>query len=368
MTTGTRASTRADNLLVRLYRLAHRQQENFVTEAFANVLIHLIGNEEDAASRVLEWLGGEGLLAGRPSSLPITVRTQAWTAEFGIPDLRIQADDLDVIVEVKLGSQITPEQIEAYIREIEAVGKERRAVVALVGYPPLVKLPEGTQIRTWGELGMTLSAEAEQSASGVTRHLVEQLIGLLYHLELMPLRVRSGVSEGLLRHRAWADLNPGRPAVTRTRLRSLRPIRAMEGCGPLHDLLHQMRHVLAHSPVVRSHRFDSGPNMARPWIGFNVNDMEFFFFVSLSNPERVVLQRFWNGVDPESFDGSMGELDLRSDGITRWRNAIDLADPDVGYFGEDGDMKQDPNRQLAILTRFFEESFQFGQILRGIDG
>jgi hypothetical protein len=63
-------AARADNLLVRLYRLARRQQENFTTEALAHVLRHLGAHHAEATSRVLEWLTSGELLVGRPAGAP----------------------------------------------------------------------------------------------------------------------------------------------------------------------------------------------------------------------------------------------------------------------------------------------------------
>ena len=45
-----------NNLLLLLYRLAHRQQENFTTESFAHLLQQLIEREPAVAARVLDWL------------------------------------------------------------------------------------------------------------------------------------------------------------------------------------------------------------------------------------------------------------------------------------------------------------------------
>jgi hypothetical protein len=132
----------------------------------------------------------------------------------------------------------------------------------------------------------------------------------------------------------------------------------MEYCDALRDMLLQLEHVLKHAPGVDTYRFDSGPNMATPWIGFNINDMEFFFFLSLNAPELLTLQRFRGGVDPNSFDGSLGELDRRSDGIVRWRTTLDLADARVGYF------EADRAEQVQIITRFFEDGFRYGLALR----
>jgi hypothetical protein len=348
---------RADNLLVRLYRLARRQQENFTTEALSHVLRHFAAYHPDASTRMLEWLTSAEVVAGRPVDAPIGIRTQAWTADLGIPDIRIEGDDLLVIVEVKLGGVPSEAQRRAYLMQVAASDRPRKALVALVGYGTEDRLDDGTYVRRWGELAEFLGREAERAGSEVTRYLTGELKKLLHHLDLMPPVVRSGVSAGLAHHRVWAKMNPTAPSVLRDRLRSLKAVGQMEGCGPLHDLLRQMRHVLQRSPAVVKHRFDSGPAMARPWIGFNVNDMRYFFFLSLSNPERVVLQRFWNGVDPDSFYGSLGELDIRDDGIVRWRHSLDLADPDLGFF------QAERSEQSQILTRFFEETFHYGERL-----
>jgi hypothetical protein len=357
MTTTTLLDQRADNLLVRLYRLARRQQENFTTEALSHVLRHFAAHHPDAITRVLEWLTSSDLVAGRPVDAPIGIRTQAWTADLGIPDIRIEGEDLLVIVEVKLGGVPSEGQRRPYLMQLAASDRPRKALVALVGYRTEDRLDDGTYVRRWGELAEVLGREAERSGSEVTRYLTGELKTLLHHLDLMPPVVRSGVSAGLAHHRVWAKVNPTASSVLRDRLRSLKAVGQMEGCGPLHDLLRQMRHVLSRSPAVVKHRFDSGPAMARPWIGFNVNDMSYFFFLSLSNPERVVLQRFWNGVDPDLFDGALGELDIRADGIARWRHSLDLADPDLGFF------QAERSEQSQILTRFFEESFHYAERL-----
>jgi len=347
----------SENLLLALYRLAHRQQENFVTESFAHLLRHLLREEPDAAVHILTWLTEEGVFLRSDLDGPLKIGTQLATDEFGIPDLRVESDAVDVIVEVKLGSMITYEQVDAYRRELERKNRERRALVALLGYRPYGDLPEGTQIRTWGELGSKLSEEFATSGSDVTRYLVAQLLGLLNHLRLTPLKVRSRVSEGLLKHRAWADANPSLPAVTRTRLRSLRHLQTMEGCEPLFHLLMQMEHVLAHAEGVESVRFDSGPAGSWPWIGFNVNDLEFFFFLSLDNPEAVTVQRYRFGIDPDAFNGAFGELDLRSSNVVRWFYTADLADPEVGYFEKDG------SQQVQVLAKIFESGFRYGRAL-----
>lgn len=357
-----RCAREPGNLLTRLYRLARRQQENFVTESFTHLLHHLCYEHPDLGSQVLEWLAGEGFLSERVGDAPLRIRTQLASDEFGIPDIRIQADDLDVIVEVKLGGGISYGQLDAYRRDLEATARERRALVALLGFRPGTEVPEGTRIRTWGELSLFLSEQTKESGSEVTRRFVKQLAGLLHHLGLTPLEVRSEVSARLREHLEWAQTNPDGPALTRTRVRSLRLLEGMVGCGPLLNLLLQMQHVLSHAEGVRVYRLDSGYSKPRPWIGFNVNDMEFFFFLWLESPETLVVQRYKGGVDPASFDGSLGELDSESDGTVRWLNRIDLQDPAVDFF------EKDRAEQVTVIADFFRQAFRFGRSLRSEPG
>lgn len=351
-------SDEPDNLLVILYRLAHRQQENFTTEALAHLVQHLVAQEPGAAVRVLDWLTGSDFFSTHAADAPINIETQARTEEHGIPDIRIRSQDLDIMVEVKLGGGLTFSQANAYETHLRMQDAERTALVALVGSQLTEDLPEGTRLRTWGELGQRLLEERDRSRSELTWHLVDNFVGLLNHLHLMPLRVRSPVSEALWAHRDWANLNPEAPAVIRDRLRNIHRLRDMEHCEPLRNLLLQMDHVLAHHADVSTYLFDSGPNMARPWIGFNVNNMRYFFFLPLNAPEHVTLQRYDEAVDPASFDGTLGSIDdSSSDGLSRWSAVLDLADPQVGYF------EADRNQQVHLLSEFFDRAFTYGETL-----
>jgi len=357
----------ADNLLVLLYQLAHRQQENFTTDSFAHLLQHLVVQEPLAAEQLLDWLTGSDLFSTRDSDQPLWIHTQAYTEEHGIPDLRIDADDLCVIVEVKLGSWLTLGQVEPYAKELARSGRPARALVGLTGYKPPNPLSDGERertwddlglvVRTWGELGSRLLVETTCPKSPVTTYLVDQFIGLLNYLHLMPFRVRSPLSEELQAHREWAEKNPEQPAVTRTRLNSLERLAVMQHTDDLRNLLLQMRSVLDGAPDVTSCRFDSGPGMAEPWIGFNFNGMAYFFYVPLGQPERITLQRY-GGFDSRSFDGSLGVLQPPAPGRpTRWRCTLDLSE-DEGRFFSLVEVEQE-----KMLSDFFGEAFGFAERL-----
>src|SRR4051812_36406286 len=91
----------SNNLLVNLHRYSSRQDENFVTEAFAHLVRHLLENEPDVAVRILARLSGGALSATAESAPAITVTTQVTTAQ-GRPDIEITAVDTLVYVEAKV--------------------------------------------------------------------------------------------------------------------------------------------------------------------------------------------------------------------------------------------------------------------------
>lgn len=119
-----------------------------------------------------------------------------------------------------------------------------------------------------------------------------------------------------------------------------------------------MDHVLEAANGVKTYRFDSGPNMAEPWIGFNVNDMAYFFAIPLDRPETLYLERYSRLVDPSSCDRSFGDLETETPGgVTRWYAELDLLDPGLG-FGNADEIEQE-----GKLAAFFERAFAFGERL-----
>ncbi len=65
-----------NNLLVRLHKWARRQDENFLTETFAHLLLHLLWEEPEAAVNLLQVVTAGFLVIPVRESRAVEVRTQ----------------------------------------------------------------------------------------------------------------------------------------------------------------------------------------------------------------------------------------------------------------------------------------------------
>jgi hypothetical protein len=214
------------------------------------------------------------------------------------------------------------------------------------------------KVVTWGAVGVELRKAAAATDSHLAQHLIDQFIGLLKHLHLMPMQVRSGLSEELRAHREWASANRDKPSVFRSRVSSVDRLKTMEHTERLRNLLLQMDSMLTRAPAVERHRFDSSPYSREPWIGFSVNDMAYFFYVPLNQPETLLLKRFRTSIDPGAFDRSLGDLVPAPKGQMRWVARLDLLAPSPSFFDLDEDDQE--NR----LGAFFDQAFAYAEGLQ----
>src|SRR5262245_36546762 len=110
-----------NNLLARLHKWAHRQDENFITEAFAHLLQHLLAEEPEAAIRILEAITGGFFRLTIQEARLVNIRTQIVLSE-GTPDLEIRTLSQLAFLECKSESPADPEQLGRYRRLLAESG------------------------------------------------------------------------------------------------------------------------------------------------------------------------------------------------------------------------------------------------------
>jgi hypothetical protein len=185
-----------DNLLVRLDRWVRRQGENFLTEAFAHQLRHLLRHEPEAAVRLLKALRID-VDPGDARSVRVTTQV---TVTRGRPDLEFRASDLLAYVEAKVGGTAGLGQLRRYRQELADSGVPRTRLVLLTRYA--VALPEVLSdvcCMQWHQVAECLEEELSGASlkQPISVYLVQQFIGLLRARNMTVDRVGPELVRGL---------------------------------------------------------------------------------------------------------------------------------------------------------------------------
>ena len=112
------------NTFSTLHQWAHRQDENFTTEAFFSVVRILLERQPETAIGLLARLTG-GAIQASTDAKSIVTQTQIRTGA-GVPDAGISADGVQVYLEAKVAAEISTDQLEAYRRKLDSLRVPRR--------------------------------------------------------------------------------------------------------------------------------------------------------------------------------------------------------------------------------------------------
>src|SRR6185369_8569783 len=184
----------APNLLSTLHRLAHRQHENFTTEAFVWTMQTLIAREPDLARSFLSWL-----CFGREDQCVdgCAITTQR-AVEEGTPDIWVESARTLVLIEVKTISSFGENQVGRYLRSLSsrAAGRQSRLVVLTPDLPEL----SGEEFRLvravrWYEVAQKL--RLMHAKSPATQHVLDQFVEFLKETVMTVERVGWELASGV---------------------------------------------------------------------------------------------------------------------------------------------------------------------------
>jgi hypothetical protein len=123
-----------NNLLVRLRKWVHRQDENFLTEAFVHLFEHLLAYSPKAGTSLLRRVTGD-LICLEPAKTGLAhVSTQVTLAD-GRPDIRIDAPDCVVLIELKVESELHNKQLRRYRLALNESRCGKKGLIFLSRYP-----------------------------------------------------------------------------------------------------------------------------------------------------------------------------------------------------------------------------------------
>lgn len=303
------------NIFNRLYKWSGRQDENFTTEAFIYVLLHLQQVDHEAATVLLHKLTDSKLSLNKEQIEFIQIKTQSSTDQ-GRPDIEIRFHNMLIFIEVKVSSDFEETQISRYRSELIKSGLDNTLLITITKYPyPFYQKDAAEQpdinIR-WHQIAdwlrdLTLSHQT-------STFLINQFINFL---------IKRGIAMDKV---SWELSN---------------------GISSFQSLLTMINEALTAQkiPIYRA-------SAAWDWYGYYVDDKKLFVGLYLNKPNLVTISTevaLKQGIDTPI---SIGKVDNG-----RWQNDLDLESEEIHFFA------RTKASQVECLETFLQNSFNFAKKL-----
>ncbi len=304
------------NLLVRLNNWAQNQHENFVTEAFAYLLQHLLAEDAAAGVHLLRRLTGGMLNLPVEEAHLVSISTQTEVEQIR-PDIEITAPGWLVYVEVKVEAPLGDNQLGRYRATLGRAGVAHTGLVFLSRYnekPPDGQEPDHAvrwfQVATW--LDEDLREQRIEEPTSV--FLAQQFLGFLWRRGMALGHVDSSLADGA---------------------RSLVSLTTM------------LQYVLQQSAIPTKN------NMRWPeWLGFEVGTQASYLGVYVEEPS-LLLFRTWGAQIDRISAAALGKGRLwRQSGRLRWEHSLDLGRNEVRFYDLSTEV------QLETIRIFVAESME----------
>lgn len=206
------------NLLNKLHRWASRQDENFTTDSFVHLLQYLLQHEPEAGRKLIEVLTN----SRNPAWLPldackdVNIRSQART-NYGTPDIEIsRKGHFCIFVEVKVGSEVSKEQLNSYRKALKEKSEPHDQLVLLTKKRVnQSQIPAGVQSVRWAKILAALGRlKKEIPGSKVGGFLIRQVIDFFKQQKFYDSGVRSKITKKMFNvwavsftEDSWADID-----------------------------------------------------------------------------------------------------------------------------------------------------------------
>lgn len=291
-------ATPGPNLFHRLHKWAHRQDENFLTEALAVVLEQLLVLAPAVGTRLIANLTGGFVSVAPEDASAVELHTQV-EASTGRPDLEVRSRRKIAWIEVKAESELRKGQLEGYRYLLNQMGTVETKLVLLTQFRPKYEPGDerpDTQLR-WFEITDWFEAaqESADEIGEVPGFLVRQYRDFLEVRGMKLAHVGKFLPEGL---RAWGSL------------------------------LNMLQEAAAACQI--------STTLSTDWdsVGVRLDGQKYWVGMNYSEPEKL-----WFGtrtrIDPEAA-GKLGEGEVEDDasipGGYRWWRGAELESEPVHFF------------------------------------
>lgn len=281
---------RPGNLFSSLFRWAHRQGENYTTEALVWLLNHLLLTEPEAGRSLVSWLCFGDESEANLDQDPLLITTQEIT-EQGKPDICIESNRLLTYVEVKAGSQLGDNQIGRYLDALAQQGRGKQCRLVLLTRGP-VEFADGEarphrHVR-WHEVADRLLQEGPRLGEA-TSFVVNQFVGFLEEQIMTIEHVGWEYTNGVIAMRRLVEM-----LGKALELANIPVYRATAGWDWIGYYLGQSRDLWAGISYTDPNKLLVGYELAEA-------DLAKFEALEGQGQEEFVLERNWNNGKPDFY-------------------------------------------------------------------
>jgi hypothetical protein len=305
----------SSNFFDSLYKWVSRQDENFTTEAFVLVLLHLQQFDPEIASIFLEKLTGSKLHLDKEQINFLQIKTQSST-EQGRPDIEMRFHDFLIFIEVKIDSDFGDTQISRYGSELSKSGFSSTILIAITKYAYPFYQKDSTEqpdinVR-WHQIADWLCNL--KPVNQVSSFLIVQFVNFLG-------------KRGITMDKVGWELSSG--------MRSFQ------------SLLTMISEVLTELKIPINSR-----SAAWVWYGYYVEERKLFVGIYLNRPSFVTVNTEVDLKEGPNIPISIGKVANR-----RWQNDLDLESEDIHFFA------RTKASQVECLKTFIQDSVSFAKTM-----
>ena len=296
--------------LPKLHRLAGGQDENFLTEYLAHVILAFQEIDRKSAIALLRCICPEGLPFSSQDTDSIVVETQFSTA-FGTPDLVLRVHDSIVFIEVKVDAPFEPTQLDRYRKALTERSESQKTLGTLTRYANAVEDGPADYNVRWYNVANELSLISPKTEVG--KYLKNEFLELLRYRGITMDPVSWELAEGVRSFRSLVDM--------------------------LGEALRQNE-----VQLTRSGAWD--------WQGYYLEHKRFFIAFYFDEPSVLCINTQVDVVTPISNELKLGQIDDR-----RWTYKIDLSTEQVHFYARSRASQQ------QFLEQFVSAAIDYGRSL-----
>ncbi len=301
------------SLLVPLHNLASSQDENFLTEVLAYILIFFSIHEKRSAIHLMNLITDGKFQPSVEDLNRIGITTQINTSE-GRPDIKIETKNYLIYVEVKVDSDFRHDQLKRYKRAL-SLSQKKSMLITLSRYHHVLHnadISPDFGIR-WHQLSDWLS-ELNLSKK-VSRFVTNQFIILLK---------KRGLAMNEI---SW---------------------QLQDGVTGLINLVDVISEALA---AIKITKIKKSPSWY--WRGYYIEE-KFFVGIYFDQPNLIIFNSEVELADNLPKEPTLGSYEGHGTG---WQNELNLYSEEVHFFS------RSKTSQLECLEKFLKESFDYGQTI-----